>query len=125
MTVPMHRAARATVIVGAVASAALTVYVGWHGARVLIAPFLAWVVAPFALLWWLLDRAGSTETVAGRVLPVTAVAVTTACVAAYTARALWPPRSQGAFVFVLMPPTASIAAIVAMLTASAFRRPRP
>jgi hypothetical protein len=117
----MNRAARFTLIAGAAASAVPTAYVGWSGARVLIAPFLVWVVSPFVLLWWLLGRTGPA---ASRMLRVTAVGVSTACVAAYMARIAWPPRSQGAFVFVIMPPLACIAALVAMLTAGAFRRPR-
>jgi len=120
----MNRAARFTLIAGAAASAVLTAYVGWSGARVLIAPFLVWVVSPFVLLWCLLGRTGPAASGASRMLRVTAVGVSTACVAAYMARIAWPPRSQGAFVFVIMPPLACVAALVAMLTASAFRRPR-
>jgi hypothetical protein len=120
----MTGVARLAVIAGAITSAALTAYVGWHGARVLIAPFLAWVVSPFVLLWWVLTRARSTAPAASKVLSTAAVVVSAASVAAYTARVVSPPGSQGAFVFVIVPPIAWFVVAGAGLMAWRSARPR-
>ena len=123
----MNATARWAVVAGACASAALTAYVGWHSqARVLIAPFVLWVAAPFVLLWWALARAVRWPASAGRIVSATAILVSSGTVAAYVARVIWPPRSQAAFVFVAVPPIAVALAAVAMLTGSrATARERP
>jgi hypothetical protein len=113
----MEPRARLALLAGAGASAAITTYVGWYGARVLIAPFLIWILSPFVMLWWLLVQASRWPPPARRLLSIAATVVSAVSVWAYVMRVVYPPRAQGAFVFVIVPPLAWFAIGAAMLMA--------
>jgi hypothetical protein len=108
---------------GALISAAMTAYVGWHSsARVLIAPFVLWVVSPFVVLWWTVARARAPG--AASLLAWTAEIVAAGSAAAYGARIVWPPRAQAAFVFVIVPPIAWLLIVAAVIMGRRSTRPR-
>jgi hypothetical protein len=92
-------------LAGAVGSAGLTLYAGRHNqSRLLPALFTIWVLSPFMALviahvvskrWSALTRTALYSLM---------LVLTLGSLGVYADVALWPPRSKGAFVFVIVPP---------------------
>ena len=117
---------RLAVAGGAVGSVALMLYAGRTNTHLLITLlFVVWVLAPFAVLQWALGRsvgwAPRTRTTLHVLTPLIAVA----SLAIYAYRAMFPPRSTGAFLFVITPPVAVGLLVIALAVASWLSPPRP
>jgi hypothetical protein len=113
-----------TVLVGSVGSVGLLLHHGRHNpSRLLMILFTLWVLAPFVILaaanafskrWTVLVRATLHSLTLG---------ITLASLAIYAKVAMDPPRAQGAFVFVAIPPvTCLLIAIVVAIAAQISRR---
>lgn len=114
----LRKAAMTALIVGAVSSLALMARMGQRQASILvIVLFVLWDAAPFVLL-------GVAEALATRwpprlqtTLHWVAIVVAAGSVAAYLADTLGPPHPQAAFIYVIVPPVAVVAAAAMLLTA--------
>lgn len=114
---------RVVLMAGAVGSVALMLFAGRSNTHVLITiGFVFWVLGPFALLA-LAARKSATWTPATRAtLQILIVLVTAGSLAIYAYRAAFPPRSTGAFLFVIVPPVSVILVVVALAVASVMSR---
>lgn len=106
---------RLILIAGAVGSLMLMLYAGRSNTHILITiGFVFWVLAPFALLALTERRAGNATLTWIVVLGSLAI---------YAYRAAVPPRSTGAFLFVIVPPVSVVLVIVALGIVSLRARP--
>jgi hypothetical protein len=103
------------IILGAAGSLALLLYGGRSNTHFLITlGFIAWVLAPFALLALAERRSGSWSPVAQTTLRAMTLLITVASLAIYAYRAAFPPRSTGAFLFVITPPVSVALLLIAL-----------
>lgn len=115
---------RVTIIVGAAGSLALLLYGGRSNTHLLITlGFIAWVFAPFALLALAERRSGSWSPLAQTTLRAMTLLIAVASLGIYAYRAAFPPRSTGAFLFVIVPPVSVVLVLVALAIASLMSRP--
>lgn len=106
---------RITLIAGAVGSLALMLYAGRSNTHILITiGFIFWVVAPFALLALAERRSGNWPPAAQAMLGILIWLVVIGSLAIYAYRAAEPPRSTGAFLFVIVPPVSVLVVLVAL-----------
>jgi len=110
------------VIVGALGSVGLTLYAGRTGPPILMPMFVVWVLSPFAAL-------GVAEAVSKRWSTTTRTAlhsvmliVCVASLAIYTHRVMNPPKAQGAFVFVMVPPASWLFAAMTVPAAALMKK---
>jgi membrane-bound metal-dependent hydrolase YbcI (DUF457 family) len=90
--------------------------------RLLIAGFVLWVVSPFVALA-LADLASRRWSMAmRRALCGVALAVAVGSLAIYGADAVWPRKSQPAFVFVAAPPVSWLLSALVVSTAGLLSR---
>ena len=113
--------------VGAVGSVALTLYAGRHNeSRLLVVLFAIWVLSPFVVLVLasLFSKHWSART--QMALYGVMLVLTVSSLVIYGAHALWPPRAQAAFVFVVVPPASwlLIAVVIAIAALISRRLPR-
>ena len=115
---------RVTIIVGAAGSLALLLYGGRSNTHLLITlGFIAWVLAPFALLALGERRSRSWSPLAQTTLRAMTLLIAVASLGIYAYRAAFPPRSTGAFLFVIVPPVSVVLVLVALAIASLMSRP--
>ena len=115
---------RVTIIVGAAGSLALMLYGGRSNTHLLITLlFIVWVLAPFALLALAERRSGSWSPRAQTTLRALTLIVAAASLGIYAYRAAFPPRTTGAFLFVIVPPVSVILVLVALAISSLMSRP--
>jgi len=120
----MRAAARIAVVLGAVGSIALLLYVARTNRHVLITVlFTIWVLAPFVALA-LADRmsAASWSPESRATLHALTLITTVGSLATYGYRAVSPPRSTGAFVFVIVPPVSVVLLLIALGVAALISR---
>lgn len=117
----LRAAALIAVLAGAGGSVGLMLRAGQRTPRLLLVIMAIWVLSPFTALvlanvvskrWSVLTRA---------TLYSVMLVVTLGSLAIYGADALWPPRAQAAFVFVLVPPlswllTATVVPIASLVS---------
>lgn len=115
----MRQTALAAAWIGALGSVAFVLYAGRDSpVRFVLGPmFVMWVAAPFVALWLAIRAAGRWSPPAVATLEVVTILVAVASLAIYAGRILFPPISQGAFVFVAVPPASVIVGAAALLTA--------
>ena len=118
----LRAAALIAVVAGAVGSVGLMLYTGRQAPLLLKVLFAIWVLAPFILLAvaHVISKRWPVPTRA--TLYSVMVALTLGSLAIYTARALKPPKTQGAFVFVLVPPASGLLAAVSVAAAALISR---
>ena len=115
---------RVAIIVGATGSLALLLYGGRSNTHLLITlGFIAWVLAPFALLALAERRSGSWSPLAQTTLRAITLIIAAASLGVYAYRAAFPPRSTGAFLFVITPPVCVAMLLIALAIASLASRP--
>jgi hypothetical protein len=117
-------AAVTAVVAGAVGSVALTLYAGRRSdSRTLMVLFAMWVLSPFVALV-LANVASKRWSVLTRAMLYSVMLVlTVGSLAIYAVRALRPPRTQAAFVFVVVPPASwLLIAVVVPIAALISRR---
>jgi hypothetical protein len=115
---------RVTIIVGAAGSLALLLYGGRSNTHLLITLlFIVWVLAPFALLALAERRSGSWPVRAQTTLRAVTLIIAAASLGVYGYRAAFPPRTTGAFLFVIVPPVSVILVLVALAISSLMSRP--
>jgi hypothetical protein len=115
---------RLVLIAGAVGSVGLMLFAGRSNTHVLITVgFVLWVLAPFALLALAERKSAGWAPATRTTLHTLTVLVAVGSLAIYAHRAAVPPRSTGAFVFVIIPPVSVILVLVALAIASVMSRP--
>jgi len=115
---------RLVLIAGAVGSLALMLYAGRSNTHILITiGFIFWVLAPFALLALAERRSGNWPPATRATLGILIWIVVIGSLAIYAYRAAVPPRSTGAFLFVIVPPVSVIVVLVALGIVSGVSRP--
>ena len=108
---------RLILIAGAVGSLALMLYAGRSNTHTLITiGFIFWVLTPFALLALTERRAGNATLTWIVVLGSLAI---------YAYRAAVPPRSTGAFLFVIVPPVSVVLVLAVLGIVSVMSRTNP
>jgi hypothetical protein len=85
--------------------------------------FIAWVLAPFAVLAWAVPRSVSWAPPTRTTLHVLTLLITIATLALYAYRAAFPPRSTGAFLFVITPPVSMALLLIVLGVVSLRSRP--
>jgi len=94
----MRAAANISAGIAATVSVAFMLRAGHRNPSVLLLVLMAiWVIAPFIALLWSLRKFPRPS------LDILALCVALGSVAAYTINALYPPKSQAAKIFVLVP----------------------
>ena len=125
MSRPMYEP-RAWVLIavaaGAVGSVALMLYAGRSAPAQLIVPFAIWVLSPFVLLWWANVASKDWSATTRAALYSVTLVVTVGSLIIYAARALRPPKAQGAFVFVAVPPASWLLIATAISIAALISR---
>ena len=115
---------RVILIAGAVGSLALMLYAGRSNTHILITlGFIFWVLAPFALLALAERRSGRWPAATRATLTILVWLVVIGSLAIYAYRAAVPPRSTGAFLFVIVPPVSVVLVLVALGIVSVMSRP--
>ena len=115
---------RVAILVGAAGSLALLLYGGRSNTHLLITlGFIAWVLAPFALLALAERRSWSWSPLAQTTLRAMTLLIAAASLGIYAYRAAFPPRTTGAFLFVIVPPVSVILVLVALVISSLMSRP--
>ena len=122
LTASLRPAGVAGVVAGAVGSLGLMLRAGRQTPRFLLVIFVFWVLSPFVLLV-LADRfstrwSGVTRATLYSVMLLVAVG----SVAAYGADAVWPRRSQAAFVYVIVPPISWLVTAVVIAASALMSR---
>jgi hypothetical protein len=106
---------RSSLVVGAIGSLALMLYAGRFNTHILITVgFILWVVAPFALLALVERRSGAWAPKTRAALHVLTLLVVVGSLAIYAYRAVKPPSTTGAFLFVLVPPVSVVLVLVTL-----------
>jgi len=115
---------RPALIVGAIGSLALMLYAGRSNTHILITVgFIVWVVAPFALLALAERRSGAWAPKTRATLSILTLVIVISSLATYAYRAVKPPSTTGAFLFVLVPPVSVVLVLVTLGIVSVMSRP--
>src|SRR5215203_3901284 len=103
------------VLVGGIASVLLMLYdFRRNPSNLLRAFFILWVSAPFVLLFF--AQQSKRWTVTGRAIVICLVLLLTAsALANYSYVLANPPRSQGAFAFIVFPPITTVLLVMALV----------
>ncbi len=119
----MRAAARIAVVVGALGSVTLMLYAGRSNRHSLVTVlFIIWVLAPFVALALARRMSEAWSSATRTTLQVVTLIVTVASLAIYSHRAMVPPRSTGAFVFVVVPPLSVLLVLLALAIAALLSR---
>ena len=115
---PLRTAALIAVVTGAVGSLGLLLRAGQRTPRLLLMIMAIWVLSPFVALV-LVDVVAKRWSVLTRAtLYSVMLVVTLGSLAIYGADALWPPRAQAAFVWVIVPPLSWLLMAIAVSIAA-------
>ncbi|MBI3875452.1 MAG: hypothetical protein HY300_05740 [Verrucomicrobia bacterium] len=119
----MRGAAQAALVVGAIGSVALMLFVGHRNQSIiLMLMFAGWVLAPFVALAWA-DHSPKFQAAAARTpLHVLMLLLALISLAAYARVAFGPPMPQPASVFLLVPLGSLL--VIAVTVPLAIRRSR-
>lgn len=113
-----RRAAIVALILGAIGSLVLMARMGRAQRSILvIALFVVWDAGPFALLGFAVWASRGWDVRARMAVYAVSFAVSIGSVGAYLVDTLGPPHPQPAFMYVIVPPIAVVAAGIALLTA--------
>ena len=116
-------AARIARWVGAAGSLALMLYAGRSNRHMLITVlFIVWVLAPFVVLAWAAKMADGWSSATRATLQAATLIITAGSLAIYGYRAAFPPRTTGAFLFVIVPPVSVLLLLVALAIAAFMSR---
>lgn len=116
-------AARIALWVGAAGSLVLMLYAGRSNRHILITVlFIFWVLAPFVALAWAERMAGAWPSATRATLHTATLTITAVSLAIYGYRAAFPPRTTGAFLFVIVPPVSVLVLLVALTVAAVISR---
>ena len=111
-------------LAGAAGSTGLMLWAGRHNnSLLLLLLFTIWVISPFAALMWasVVSKRWSIHTQTA--LDIVILVISLSSLAIYGYRVWMPPKAQGAFVFVLVPPVSwLLMAVVIPAAALASRR---
>ena len=108
-------AQRIAVLGGAAGSLALMLYAGRSNTHILITiGFIFWVLAPFALLGLAERRSANWPPATRSMLGTLIWIVVLGSLVIYAYRAAVPPRSTGAFLFVIVPPVSVVLVVIAL-----------
>ncbi len=119
----MRAAARIAVVVGALGSVTLMLYAGRSNRHYLVTVlFIIWVLAPFVALALARRMSEAWSAVTRTTLYAVTLIVTALSLAIYGYRAVFPPRSTGAFVFVIVPPLSVLLLLFALAIAALLSR---
>jgi len=114
----MRAAARIAVVIGALGSVALMLYAARTNRHLLITVlFTIWVLAPFVAFALAGRMAASWPPLTRAMLHAVTLFVAVASLAIYGYRVVSPPRSTGAFVFVIVPPVSVVLLLIALAVA--------
>jgi hypothetical protein len=115
--------ARIALWVGAAGSLALMLYAGRSNRHMLITLlFIFWVLAPFVALTWAGTVADGWSSATRATLHAVTLIVAALSLAIYGYRAAFPPRTTGAFVFVIVPPLSLLLLLIALAVAALLSR---
>ena len=110
-------AATAALVIGAIGSLALMARMGWRQPSALvIVLFVIWDAAPFVLLGLAVRAARGWNMRVRAAVYAVSIAVSIASFGAYLVDTIGPPHPQAAFMYVIVPPIAVIAAGIVLLT---------
>ena len=119
----MRATARIAVEIGALGSVALMLYAARTNRHLLITVlFTIWVLAPFVALALAGRMSASWSPVSRATLHALTLIVTVGSLVIYGYRAVSPPRSTGAFVFVIVPPVSVVLLLIALAVAALISR---
>lgn len=119
----MRAAARTAVVVGALGSVTLLLYAGRSNRHYLVTVlFIIWVLAPFVALALARRMSEAWSSATRTTLHAVTLIVTVASLAIYGYRAMFPPRSTGAFVFVIVPPLSVLLVLLVLAIAALLSR---
>src|SRR5437588_2387818 len=126
----LRKVALIALIAGAAASEGSMLFAGRHNpSRLVIILFALWMLSPFVGLLWLNIISKRWSGVTRVTLCYETLFLTLSSLAIYAAIAFRPPKAQGAFAFVVIPPASwllilTIVPIVALISARKTRRGR-
>lgn len=110
-------------MVGALGSVTLMLYAGRSNRHYLVTVlFIIWVLAPFVALALGRRVSEAWSSATRTTLQIVTLIVTVASLAIYGYRAMFPPRSTGAFVFVIVPPLSVLLVLLALAIAALLSR---
>lgn len=116
-------AARTALWVGAAGCLALMLYAGRSNRHILITVlFIFWVLAPFVAIAWAARMSDGWSSATRATLHAVTLIITALSLAIYSYRAAFPPRTTGAFVFVIVPPLSVLLLLIALATAALMSR---
>lgn len=119
----MRAAARIAVVVGALGSVTLMLYAGRRNRHYVVTVlFIVWVLAPFVALALARRMSEAWSSATRTTLQAVTLLVTALSLAIYGYRAMFPPRSTGAFVFVVVPPLSVLLVLLAVAIAALLSR---
>jgi hypothetical protein len=119
----LRATAQLAVLAGAAGSVALMLYAGRRNdSRILLALFAIWVIAPFMALAWAAIASKRWSAPTRTTLYCVMLVVTLGSLAMYGNVAFGPPRAQGAFVFVVVPPVSWLLMAIAVPLAALISR---
>src|SRR6185436_3778073 len=117
-------AARIAILVGVVASNAITLYQGRHNMHLWVTiGFVAWVTAPYILFSWATEKSVRWTPAHRRALQWLAILFVLVSLAFYVLGAFGPPRAQPVKFLVLFPPIAWILTAAVMFAARETKAP--
>ena len=115
---PLRAAALIAVVTGAVGSLGLLLRAGQRTPRLLLMIMAIWVLSPFVALVLVEVVAKRWSVLTRATLYSVMLVVTLGSLAIYGADALWPPRAQAAFVWVIVPPLSWLLMAIAVSIAA-------
>ena len=105
----LQSATRIITALGAVCAVGLMLYTGRHNkSMVLMAMFVAWVLAPFATFWYANSHSARLSVRRRLAFYGTTLILTLGTLIVYSVVALGPPRPKPAFLFLVVPPITGV-----------------
>jgi hypothetical protein len=120
----LRRVALISLVVGAMGSAGFFLRAGQRAPRLLLVMMALWVFSPFVALIWTDIVSKRWPVLTRAVLYGVMLAVALGSLAIYGADALWPRKSQAAFVYVAVPPASWLLSAIALWAAALISRRR-
>jgi hypothetical protein len=120
----LHQAALIALVLGTAGTVGLFLRAGQRTPRLLLVLMGIWVLAPFAALACVSRISTRWSTLTRGTLDAVTLAVTLGSLAIYTDDALAHRTAHAAFVWVMVPPTSSLLAVIAIAAAALVSRRR-
>jgi len=116
---PLRAAALIAALTGAAGSIGFMLRAGQHNkSRLLLVLFTVWVLSPFMALVWASVVSKRWSILTRAALYSVALVIALGSLAIYGEVALGPPRTQTAFVFVMIPPASWLLMVIAVAIAA-------